>query len=76
MLVLSRKEQETLIIDGNIKVVVLHVSSRGVRIGIEAPPHVAIHRGEVRDRINAERQRSVDVEHVEHVEQDVGQDAA
>jgi carbon storage regulator len=54
MLVLSRKEQQTLIIDDHIKVVVLQTSGRSVRIGIEAPPHVSIHRGEVHERIDAE----------------------
>ena len=62
MLVLSRKEQETLIIGGEIKVVVLHSSNREVRIGIEAPPHVTIHRGEVYDRIQAEEKTEISIE--------------
>ena len=63
MLVLSRKEQETLIIDDQIKVIVLQTSNRGVRLGIEAPPHVTIHRGEVRERIEKEQQQQVEVKH-------------
>ncbi len=62
MLVLSRKEQEVLVIDEHIRVVVLHASSRGVRLGIEAPSHVSIHRGEVRERIEAEQQQHANIE--------------
>jgi carbon storage regulator len=63
MLVLSRKEQQALVIDDHIKVVVLHTSNRGVRLGIEAPPEVSIHRGEVRERIEQEqRQQEIGIE--------------
>ena len=47
MLVLSRKLNETIIIDGSIKVTVVAVDRNKVRIGIEAPPEVPIHREEV-----------------------------
>ena len=57
MLVLSRKPQQTLIIDDHIKVVVLQSNSSGVRLGIEAPAEVSIHRGEIHERIMAEQRR-------------------
>ena len=47
MLVLSRKLNETIIIDGSIKVTVVAVDRNKVRIGIEAPPEVSIHREEI-----------------------------
>ena len=47
MLVLSRKADESIIIDGQITVTVLAVQGNRVRIGIEAPPRVSIHRGEL-----------------------------
>jgi carbon storage regulator len=55
MLVLSRKEGERIVIGGNIVVTI--VASRGerVRIGIEAPPEVPIHRQEILHRIQSER---------------------
>ncbi len=47
MLVLSRRTAETLLIDGRIKVTVLQVRGKRVRLGIEAPRHVLISRGEL-----------------------------
>ncbi|WP_442508585.1 carbon storage regulator [Novipirellula sp. SH528] len=47
MLVLSRKEDESIVINGNIKIVVTAIQRGRVRLGIEAPPEVPIHRQEV-----------------------------
>ena len=47
MLVLSRKQNERLIIDGNIVVSIVRVSGGTVRIGIEAPRDVSIRREEL-----------------------------
>lgn len=57
MLVLSRKEGERLVIDENIVVTVLHVAGGGVRLGIEAPRDVPVHREEIliRDAATTER---------------------
>lgn len=54
MLVLSRKENESIIIDDRIEVLVVKVQGDKVRIGISAPADVAIHRAEVADRIALE----------------------
>jgi len=56
MLILSRKPSESIVIDGNIKVTVLRVEGNHVRLGIEAPSVVPVHRAEVHQRILAERQ--------------------
>jgi len=53
MLVLSRKEGERLVVDDNIVITVVKVQGGGVRIGIEAPPEVAIKRAELLSRPNA-----------------------
>jgi carbon storage regulator len=53
MLVLSRKEGERLVIDGNIVITVVKVGGGGVRLGIEAPPAVSIKRTELLSRPNA-----------------------
>jgi carbon storage regulator len=50
MLVLSRKENERLVIDGNIIVTVVRVAGGKVRLGIEAPPEIHVQREEVRSR--------------------------
>jgi len=47
VLVLSRKPQEVIVIGQDIKITVLSVNRDQVRIGIEAPPDVAVHRYEV-----------------------------
>ena len=53
MLVLNRKEGESLIIDDNIKVVVLKVKGRQVKIGIQAPRDTKIAREEIANKEDA-----------------------
>ena len=60
MLVLSRKRREALVIgdqmsSDEIRITVLKVQGDVVRLGIEAPPHIAIHRDEVHERIQKEQ---------------------
>jgi carbon storage regulator len=47
MLVLSRKRNESIVIDENIVVTVVDIRGDKVRLGIEAPKEVPIHRSEV-----------------------------
>ena len=51
MLVLTRRTDESLVIDGRIIVRVLRVDGDGVRLGIEAPASISVHRQEVYDEI-------------------------
>ena len=51
MLILSRKPSETVVIDGRIRVKIIRVEGDVVKIGIEAPVDVSIHRQEVYDEI-------------------------
>ena len=53
MLVLSRKKNESIVVDDNIVITVVEIRGDKVRLGIEAPREVAIHRSEVRDAIAA-----------------------
>ena len=53
MLVLSRRVGERLVIGEDIVVTVIEVRSDGVRIGIDAPRHVRVHRAEVLDALTA-----------------------
>lgn len=53
MLVLSRKKNESIIVDDQIVITVVEIRGDKVRLGIEAPREVAIHRSEVRDAIVA-----------------------
>lgn len=47
MLVLSRKKNESIIIDGKIVITVIEVRGDKVRLGIQAPREIPIHRSEV-----------------------------
>jgi carbon storage regulator len=51
MLVLSRKKNESIVIDDNITIVVVEIRGDKVRLGIEAPKEVPVHRREVYDAI-------------------------
>ena len=51
MLVLSRKKSETIMIANNIAITVVEIRGDRVRIGVEAPKEVSVHRKEVYDAI-------------------------
>ena len=55
MLVLSRKKNESIVIDDNIVVTVVEIRGDKVRLGIEAPKEVPVHRKEVHAAILAEQ---------------------
>lgn len=52
MLVLSRKKNESIMINDNIKITVVDIRGDKVRLGIEAPREVDVHRQEVYDQIH------------------------
>jgi len=52
MLILTRKVGETLVIDGNVKVVIMGVEGKNIRIGVDAPRVVTVHREEIQKRID------------------------
>jgi len=54
MLILTRRVGETLMIGDDVTVTVLGVKGNQVRIGVNAPKDVAVHREEIYDRINQE----------------------
>jgi len=51
MLVLSRKKDESIIINDDITVVVVEIRGDKVRLGVEAPKEIPVHRREVYDAI-------------------------
>jgi len=57
MLVLSRKKDEKIVIGDNISIMVVEIRGDKVRLGIEAPRDVSVHRREVYDAI---KRREVD----------------
>ena len=59
MLVLSRKKNESIIINDNITVTVIEIRGDKVRLGIEAPKHVTVHRREVYEAIQNQARLSI-----------------
>ncbi len=58
MLVLTRKLNEGIVIGEHIKITVLEIKDQSVKLGIEAPREISVHRHEVHAEIKAENQRA------------------
>ena len=61
MLVLTRKSGETITIGDDIKIFIQEIRGNQVKLGIVAPPNVAVHREEVYLRIQDENRRAARV---------------
>lgn len=62
MLVIGRNTDESIVIDGNIEVMVTEVRSSGkpqVRLGITAPKSISVHRKEIQDAIDREKTKDL-----------------
>ena len=59
-MILTRRVGETLMIGDEVTVTVLGVKGNQVRIGVNAPKEVAVHREEIYDRIKREQQADAD----------------
>jgi carbon storage regulator len=55
MLILTRRQRESLKIGDDVTITILAVNNNQVRVGIEAPRNIAVHREEISERIRAER---------------------
>jgi carbon storage regulator len=56
MLILTRRVGETVMIGDDVTVTILGVKGNQVRVGINAPKNVAVHREEIYERIKREQQ--------------------
>ena len=60
MLVLSRKKNESIVINNDIRIVVVEIRGDKVRLGVEAPREVPVHRHEVYEAIQNSHQTESD----------------
>ena len=65
MLILTRRVGETVMIGEEVSVTILGVKGNQVRVGINAPKNVAVHREEIFERIKSEDPDSVEPERVQ-----------
>ena len=61
MLILTRKLGENIRIGDKVKITVLDIKGGQVKLGIDAPPHIAVHREEIYERIREENRRASNV---------------
>lgn len=68
MLVLSRKKNESIVINDDITIVVVEIRGDKVRLGVEAPKEVPVHRREVYDAIKRTETDKSSAENTERAE--------
>ena len=61
MLVLSRQRDESIIVGDNVQITIVDIRGDKVRLGIEAPAHISVHRKEVFDAIQRENRKAAGV---------------
>lgn len=55
MLILNRSPGESIIIANDIKITILNIRGNQVRVGVDAPKHIQVHREEIYQKIQDEK---------------------
>lgn len=76
MLILTRKPGESIIIGDHVTITILGVRGNQVRLGVEAPLEISVHREEIYNRIQKEKVRQKTQVHEVAVETEEGSDGA
>jgi carbon storage regulator len=66
MLILTRKLGESITIGDDIKITFLEAKGKQVKLGVEAPTHIAVHREEIYDLIREQNIQAVKVASIEN----------
>ncbi len=61
MLILTRKLGENIRIGDKIRIIILDIKGGQVKLGIDAPPNVSVHREEIYERIREENRRAAGI---------------
>ena len=62
MLVLSRRKLESIVINNDIKITVVDIRGDKVRLGVDAPKEIPVHRSEVHDAMQREKPKQKDAD--------------
>ena len=58
MLILTRRAGETIMVGDEVKITIIGIKANQVRIGVDAPRQIAVHREEIYHRIQAEKDQA------------------
>ena len=62
MLILTRRKDESIIINGNIEVTIIRVRGNKVRLGITAPKTIPVHRKEIQEALEHDKMDKEDLQ--------------
>ena len=65
MLILTRKKDESIVINDNIEIIIVGIEDGKVKLGIKAPKDVEIHRKEVYESIQSENKEAANAQNID-----------